>query len=103
MTVRNYDEMEVDEGGGCPPQDLQNRIISTYLNKSLFEGDVWRIIPHKWLESWKKYSKGLTDICPPLDIRSGSRLRQYGYRRNSLIVFLKGESNETIRLFLVQM
>ena len=34
----------------------------------MHEGDVWRIIPHKWLESWKLYAKGISSMCPPLDI-----------------------------------
>ena len=91
MTIRHEDEEMVDDGGGVPPVDLQNRIISTHLNKDRFfdyckenlklwsqfekrhqktlhEGDVWRIIPHKWLESWKLYAKGISSMCPPLDI-----------------------------------
>ena len=30
--------------------DLQNRIITTHINKGLTEGDQWRIIPFKWFD-----------------------------------------------------
>lgn len=43
MTIRHEDEEMVDDGGGVPPVDLQNRIISTHLNKDRFSTTVRKI------------------------------------------------------------
>lgn len=48
----------IDSGGGLPPPKHQKHIIDPLINnRALKEGDYWRIIPFKWLEQWKHYTK----------------------------------------------